>query len=36
MITSALVGKSFMLGDKVRVEVSPETSVLLPDERAAA
>jgi ABC-type Fe3+/spermidine/putrescine transport system ATPase subunit len=36
MITSALVGKRFMLGDKVRVEVSPETSVLLPDEKTAA
>jgi len=36
MITSALVGRSFKLGDQVRVEVSPETSVLLPDEGAAA
>ena len=36
MITSALVGRSFKLGDRVRVEVSPETSVLLPDEGLAA
>ena len=36
MITSALVGRSFKLGDQVRVEVSPETSVLLPDDAAAA
>ena len=36
MITSALVGRNFKLGDQVRVEVSPETSVLLPDESAAA
>jgi ABC-type Fe3+/spermidine/putrescine transport system ATPase subunit len=36
MITSALVGRSFKLGDQVRVEVSPETSVLLPDESAPA
>lgn len=33
MLTSALVGRSFRLGDQVRVEVSPETSVLLPDDR---
>jgi iron(III) transport system ATP-binding protein len=36
MITSALVGRSFKLGDHVRVEVSPETSILLPDDRTAA
>ena len=36
MITSALVGRSFKLGDHVRVEVSPETSILLPDEGGAA
>jgi ABC-type Fe3+/spermidine/putrescine transport system ATPase subunit len=35
MITSALVGRSFRLGDEVKIEVSPETSVLLPDERSA-
>ena len=35
MITSALVGRSFRLGDEVKIEVSPETSVLLPDERPA-
>jgi ABC-type Fe3+/spermidine/putrescine transport system ATPase subunit len=36
MITSALVGRSFRLGDQVRIEVSPETSILLPDNRSAA
>ena len=36
MITSALLGRNFKLGDQVRVEVSPETSVLLPEEKAAA
>ena len=36
MITSAVVGRSFKLGDHVRIEVSPETSILLPDERGAA
>ena len=36
MITSALVGRSFKLGDNVRIEVSPETSILLPDERGVA
>jgi len=35
MITSALVGRSFRLGDEVKIEVSPETSILLPDERPA-
>jgi len=35
MITSALVGRSFKLGDNVKVEVSPETSILLPDDRGA-
>jgi len=32
MITSALMGRSFQAGDLVKVEVSPETSVLLPEE----
>ncbi len=32
MITSALRGRSFNAGDHVKVEVSPETSVLLPEE----
>ncbi len=32
MITSALRGRTFNAGDKVKVEVSPETSVLLPEE----
>ena len=36
LITSALVGRSFKLGDQVRIEISPETSVLLPDGAAAA
>ena len=36
MMTSAVVGRSFRLGDQVRVEVSPETSVLLPAEGAPA
>jgi putative spermidine/putrescine transport system ATP-binding protein len=36
MITSAVVGRSFRLGDRVKVEVSPETSILLPDDRGAA
>jgi ABC-type Fe3+/spermidine/putrescine transport system ATPase subunit len=35
MITSALLGRGFKPGDPVKVEVSPETSVLLPDEPAA-
>jgi len=30
MITSAVQGRSFHAGDAVKVEVSPETSVLLP------
>ena len=30
MITSAVQGRSFQAGDEVKVEVSPETSVLLP------
>ncbi|MGH7368979.1 MAG: ABC transporter ATP-binding protein [Candidatus Rokuibacteriota bacterium] len=30
MITSAQQGRSFKLGDDVKIEVSPETSVLLP------
>ena len=33
MITSALQAQSFKPGDKVKVEVAPESSVLLPDER---
>jgi putative spermidine/putrescine transport system ATP-binding protein len=32
MITSALVGRGFKPGDHVKVEVSPETSILLPAE----
>jgi ABC-type Fe3+/spermidine/putrescine transport system ATPase subunit len=32
MITSALHGRGFKPGDDVKVEVSPETSVLLPEE----
>jgi len=36
MVTSALHGRSFKPGDHVKVEVSPETSVLLPDEGPAA
>ena len=32
MITSAQQGRSFKPGDDVKIEVSPETSVLLPDE----
>ena len=32
MITSALRGRTFNAGDNVKVEVSPETSVLLPEE----
>ena len=36
MITSALVGRSFKLGDHVRIEISPETSILLPDDGRAA
>jgi ABC-type Fe3+/spermidine/putrescine transport system ATPase subunit len=36
MITSALYGRSFKPGDHVKVEVSPESSVLLPDEGPGA
>jgi hypothetical protein len=32
MITSALLARSFKPGDHVKVEVSAESSVLLPDE----
>jgi ABC-type Fe3+/spermidine/putrescine transport system ATPase subunit len=32
MLSSAIEGRGFKLGDQVKVEVSPETSVLLPDE----
>ena len=32
MITSALMGRGFKPGDHVKVEVSPETSILLPAE----
>ena len=35
MLTSALLGRGFKPGDHVKVEVSPETSVLLPDDAAA-
>ena len=34
MITSALLGRGFRQGDEVKVQVSPETSVLLPEEGA--
>ncbi|HEV8439010.1 MAG TPA: ABC transporter ATP-binding protein [Methylomirabilota bacterium] len=36
MITSALLGRGFKPGDPVKVEISPDTSVLLPDEAPAA
>ena len=32
MLTSALTGRGFKLGDRVKIEVSPETSILLPAE----
>jgi ABC-type Fe3+/spermidine/putrescine transport system ATPase subunit len=32
MITSAQQGRSFKPGDEVKIEISPETSVLLPAE----
>jgi ABC-type Fe3+/spermidine/putrescine transport system ATPase subunit len=32
MITSAIQGRTFRLGDRVRIEISPEASVLLPEE----
>jgi ABC-type Fe3+/spermidine/putrescine transport system ATPase subunit len=32
MLTSAVQGRGFKTGDHVKVEVSPETAVLLPDE----
>jgi len=32
MITSAQQGRSFKAGDEVKIEISPETSVLLPAE----
>ena len=32
MVTSALLARGFKPGDQVKVEVSPDTSVLLPDE----
>ena len=32
MLTSALAGRGFKPGDRVKIEVSPETSVLLPAE----
>lgn len=35
MLTSAALGRGFKPGDEVKVQVSPETSVLLPDEAAA-
>jgi hypothetical protein len=30
MLTTALTGRGFKHGDRVKIEVSPETSVLLP------
>jgi hypothetical protein len=33
MVTSALFGGGFRPGDHVKVEVSSETAVLMPDER---
>jgi hypothetical protein len=30
MLTSALAGRGFKHGDRVKIEVSPETSILLP------
>ena len=33
-MTSSLVSRTLKPGDTVRVEISPETSVLLPDEAA--
>ncbi|HET7876992.1 MAG TPA: ABC transporter ATP-binding protein [Methylomirabilota bacterium] len=35
MTTSAVQGRGFKLGDEVKVEVSPETSVLLPEGEEA-
>jgi iron(III) transport system ATP-binding protein len=35
MLTSAVQGRGFKPGDTVKVEVSPETSVLMPDETPA-
>jgi thiazole synthase ThiGH ThiG subunit len=32
MITSALLARGFKAGDQVKVEVSAESSVLLPDD----
>jgi hypothetical protein len=32
MIASALSGSELKMGDQVKIEVSPETAVLLPDE----
>jgi len=32
MLTSAQHGRSFKPGDEVKIEISPETSVLLPAE----
>jgi hypothetical protein len=32
MVTSASLGRGFRPGDEVKIEVSPETSVLLPAE----
>jgi ABC-type Fe3+/spermidine/putrescine transport system ATPase subunit len=32
MLTSALAGRGFKQGDRVKLEVSPETSILLPAE----
>jgi hypothetical protein len=36
MTTSALLARAFKSGDHVKVEVSAESSVLLPDEGGAA
>jgi hypothetical protein len=32
MFTSAQQGRSFKHGDDVKIEISPETSVLLPEQ----
>jgi ABC-type Fe3+/spermidine/putrescine transport system ATPase subunit len=36
MLTSALLGRSFKPGDEVKVEVSPDTAVLLPPDEPPA
>jgi ABC-type Fe3+/spermidine/putrescine transport system ATPase subunit len=35
-ITSAIQGRGFRPGDRVKVEISPETSILLPADGAEA